>query len=281
MTVPFCHKNNKYIEDIGSYMGLEIGEIKIYLISLEWSEKRRAQMVENLAGLGLDYTWFHAVDGAKNWNSLVSTVDMKAFERKTGRNVLKGEIGAYHSHLGVWDAFIKTGKNVALVLEDDVVFHPDFLTALQVALAAVDRWDFLKLNKIRAKHPIYQGSLGPYTLNAYLGAATGLGAYLITSQTAQMLRPRMLPITRPIDHELDRVFHHPFRHLGLEPFPSHVDDNKESTITGTDFAKVKKFPKWRRLPVYVLRARNLIGKALVIALQRHGYLLPRNAHKID
>jgi glycosyl transferase family 25 len=260
-------------------MDVGISGIKIYLINLEHSEKRRAQMVESLARLGLDYTWFQAVDGTKDWGSLVSSVDMKAFELKTGRKVLKGEIGAYHSHLGVWDAFIETGQNVALVLEDDVVFHHDFLTALKIALASIDRWDFLKLNKIRAKHPIYQGSLGPYTLNAYLGAATGLGAYLITRQTAQMLRPRMLPITRPIDHELDRVFHHRFRHLGLEPFPSHVDDNKESTITGSNFAEVQKFAKWRRLPVYALRARNLIGKALVITLQRHGYFMPRNAQK--
>lgn len=256
---------------------MKIDDIAVYLINLERSERRREHMVKSLSDLKMDYTLFKAIDGTKNWQTLVSSVDVKAFERKTGREVLKGEIGAYHSHLGVWDAFIESGKEVALVLEDDVVFHADFLVALETALAAVDRWDFLKLNKIRAKHPVRQGTLGAYTLNAYLGAATGLGAYLITRQAAMMLRPRMLPITRPIDHELDRTFHHNFRHFGLEPFPSHVDDENESTITGADFSKVQKFPKWKRLPAYALRARNLIGKTLVLVRQRNGYTLPRSA----
>jgi glycosyl transferase family 25 len=256
-------------------------DIAVYLINLEQSEKRRAHMVKSLADLPLDYTWFRAIDGTKDWHALASSVDIKAFERKTGREVLKGEIGAYHSHLGVWDAFIQSGKQVALILEDDVVFHADFLVALETALLAGDRWDFLKLNKIRAKHPVRQGALGPYALNAYLGAATGLGAYLITHQTATMLLPKMLPITRPIDHELDRTFHHNFRHFGLEPFPSHVDDEKESTITGTAFSKVRKFPKWKRLPYYALRARNFIGKALVLAGKRNGYTFLRSTGKVD
>ncbi len=46
-------------------MDVEISGIKIYLISLEHSEKRRAQMVESLARLGLDY-----IHGFKRWMAL-------------------------------------------------------------------------------------------------------------------------------------------------------------------------------------------------------------------
>lgn len=236
-------------------------KLAVFLINLDRSVKRRADMEARLAALGLDYTWFHAVDGRANWAALAPSVMIPAFERNTGRAVMQAEIGTYHSHLGVWKAFLATDATIALVLEDDVVFHDDFLAALQAAAAAVDQWDFLKLNKIRAKHPRVQGQIGPYSLNAYIGAATGLGAYLITRELATRLLPAMLPITRPIDHELDRVFVHKFRHLGLEPFPSHVDDGNESTITGSGFSEVKKFPKWKRLPNYFLRLRNLIGKA--------------------
>jgi len=45
-----------------------------------------------------------------------------------------GEFGCYHSHLGMWRAFLETGAPVALVLEDDYVFHPDFLDAIDLAL---------------------------------------------------------------------------------------------------------------------------------------------------
>ncbi|RUS59126.1 glycosyltransferase family 25 protein [Pseudorhodobacter sp. E13] len=243
-------------------------EIAVFLINLKRSEKRRRDMADRLAQLGLPYTVFDAVDGRANWATLAPSVDIAAFERNTGRRVLPGEIGTYHSHLGVWQAFVDSGQRIALVLEDDVVFHDDFLSALDLAVAAVDQWDFLKLNKIRAKHPRLQGKIGPYDLNAYVGAATGLGAYLITHDLATRLLPAMLPITRPIDHELDRIFVHDFRHFGLEPFPSHVDDGNESTITGSSFSEVQKFPKWKRLPNYALRLRNLIGKAIYLARSR-------------
>ncbi len=241
--------------------------IPIYLINLERSEKRRATMQNRLDALGLQHHWFRARDGRTDWEQLAGSVDIPAFERNTGRKVMKAEIGTYHSHLGVWQAFLKTDQDVALILEDDVVFHDDFVDAANAALAQKDRWDFLKLNKIRAQYPTQRGKIGSYMLNAYVGSATGLGAYLITRALAERLLPRMLPITRPIDHELDRIFVHRFRHYGLEPFPSHVDDGNESTITGTGFAEVRKFPKWKRLPNYLLRLRNLVGKWWY--LQRH------------
>ncbi len=239
-----------------------------FLINLPRSEKRRADMEGRLATLGLDHVWFHAVDGRAEWLRLVAQINLPAFRRNTGREVMPGEIGAYHSHLMVWQAFLATKAEICLVLEDDVVFHDDFREALDLALSTVSQWDFLKLNKIRARHPVRQGELAGYRLNAYLGAATGLGAYLITRDLAQRLLPRMLPITRPIDHELDRSHIHDFRHLGLEPFPSHVDDGNESTVTGTGFSEVHKFPAWKRLPNYTLRLTNLIGKTLHMARRR-------------
>ncbi|MCL4068482.1 glycosyltransferase family 25 protein [Pseudomonas sp. GX19020] len=231
-----------------------------WLINLPRSAQRRAAMEAQLSALNLPYSLHEATDGRAEWDRLVQNVDLPAFRRNVGREVLPGEIGCYHSHIAVWQAFLDSGKDVALVLEDDVVFHPEFMTALQTALAAKADWDFLKLNKIRAKQPLRQKKLGIWALNAYLGPATGLGAYLIRRDLAARLLPGMLPITRPIDHELDRVHIHDFRHYGLEPFPSHVDDGNSSTITGQSHSDVRKFPWYRRLPLYGLRLRNMIGK---------------------
>jgi glycosyl transferase, family 25 len=226
-----------------------------------------------LRAMGLPYRLFPAVDGAAEWDRLAADLDAGAFRRNVGREVLRGEIGAYHSHLAVWRAFLDGPADVALVMEDDVIFHPEFPQALAAALAVRDDWDFLKLNRIRAKQPIAQGRIGRWTLNAYLGPATGLGAYLITRDLAARLLPAMLPVTRPIDHELDRIHVHDFRHFGLEPFPSHVDDGNESTITGTGFAAVVKPAWYRRLPMYGQRWRNGAGK--LWHLLRRGRLWPR------
>lgn len=256
--------------------GTAVQGLAVFLINLDRSTKRRADMEARLADLGLDYIRFHAVDGRAEWSALIPTVDIPAFERNTGREVMQGEIGTYHSHLGVWRAFLDSRVKIALILEDDVVFHDDFLAALRLAVTASDQWDFLKLNKIRAKFPQERARIGDYRLNAYLGAATGLGAYLIRRDLAERLLPTMLPITRPIDHELDRPHIHHFRHFGLEPFPSHVDDGNESTITGQGFAEVRKFPKWKRLPNYTLRLRNLVGKTVyMLGWRRAGPSAPQ------
>lgn len=231
-------------------------DLKSWLINLPRATERRKRMDDQLANLPLDVEIFDGVDGKAMETELLKNVDISAFERNMGRKVLIGGIGCYHSHLGVWKEFLDSGAKVALILEDDVVFHDDFVSAVDLALEASDHWDMLKLNRIRAKIPVAQGTIGPYTLNAYIGPATGTGAYLIKRDTVQRLLPKMLPVTRATDHEINRFFLHDFRLFGLEPFPSHVDDGNVSFITGVGSSDMKKFPHLKRLPNFWLRASN-------------------------
>jgi glycosyl transferase family 25 len=235
-------------------------ELVAFLINLPRSTKRRLVMEQRLDALGLPYTLVPGIDGRAEWDRLANTVDTAAFSRLNGREVTPGDVGCYHAHLAVWRAFLDTSAGVALVMEDDVVFHPDFTAALAEAVRVRNHWDYLQLNKIRAKQPLRQAFAGQWQLNAYLGPATGTGAYLINRELAQRLLPRMMPIRRPIDHELDRSHVHQFRHYGLEPFPSHVDDGGESTITAMNFAGVTKRKWYMRLPSYAARITTLFGK---------------------
>lgn len=256
--------------------------LPVWLINLPRSTDRRARMEQRLAALGLSYTLFPGIDGRAEEARLLANTDIPAFERNMGRKILIGEIGCYHSHLAVWETFLASGKPVALVLEDDVIFHDDFLSAVGLGLQTLPHWDFLKLNCIRAKLPISQGKIGPYRLNAYLGPATGTGAYLITRETAAKLLPAMRRVTRAIDHEINRFFAHDFRLRGLEPFPSHLEDGESLIATGSGgYGGVRKFPWYQRLPNYGLRIANhfrrlwwMIGHGEVPARSRN--LLAKN-----
>ena len=240
---------------------IELSDLSVWMINLDRAVPRRDAMEARLAALGLKYTRFSAVDGAAEWETLVPSVDIAAFQRNTGRDVMKGEIGCYHSHLRVWRMLVQSNAPMALVLEDDVVFHDDFLSVLKLGIAQSDNWDFLKFNKIRAKHPQLKFSAESYDFNAYHGPSTGFGCYLIKRELAARLIPAMMPITRPIDIEADRIHVHHYRHLGIEPFPSHVDDGNVSTITGANYSNVRKYPWYRRLPAYALRWQNLWEKS--------------------
>lgn len=240
----------------------------VFLINLPRSVDRRRVMEERLATLSLDYTLVPGVDGRAEWDRLAPGLDAKAFGRLTGRDPTPGDVGCYHAHLNTWRAFLETDAQVALVLEDDVVFHDDFHRAVAAAIEASAQWDYLQLNRIRAKLPVRQGRADKWRLNGYVGPATGTGAYLITRALAERLLPRMLPIRLPVDQELDRMYDHQFRHLGLEPFPSHVDDGGESTITGTNFGGQRKWAWYQRLPHYADRIAHLLRKAMFLARSR-------------
>jgi glycosyl transferase family 25 len=249
--------------------------LMVLLINLPRSTDRRARMEQRLTDLGLAYELQTAVDGKAEWDRLLPTVDVAAFERHVGRDVLPGETGCYHAHLQAWRRFLASDAQVLLVLEDDMVFHDDFVDALRIALRGRAHWDMLKLAKIRAKQPVCQGRLGPYRLNAYIGAATGFGAYLVQRDTAQRVLPALLPITAPIDRALEQVHRYDIRHFGLEPFPSHPQDEGQSTITGERFSAVKRYPLSRRWTKYAEQTGNLLRR--VVYLGRQGRLRPRHS----
>jgi glycosyl transferase, family 25 len=257
-------------------VSLSRADIGIWLINLPRDSARRAKMQAQLATLGLEVTLFPAIDGTAERERLLGRADPDAYARNMGTPLLPGKLGVYASHLAVWEAFLASPHKAALILEDDVVFHDDFLQALDTALANAWRWDLVRFNCIRAKLPLTQARLGPYRLNAYLGPFTGNAAYLVHRDVAARLLPGLWPQTRALDHELNRFFRHDYRQLGLEPWSSHPDDGGTSTITGTGFGLVQKPVWWRRLPHYRLKAGNYFRRA--IWLWRKG-MLPTPAGK--
>ncbi len=251
-------------------MTLTRADIGIWLINLPRDTARREKMETQLAAMGLDWQLFAAIDGRAHEAELLRHADKNAYARNMGSPILPGKLGVYASHLAVWRAFLETPHKAALILEDDVVFHDDFLTALDTALAHADDWDLVRFNCIRAKMPATQRRLGAYRLNAYVGPFTGNAAYLLHREVAARLLPGLWPQTRALDHELNRFYRHDYRQLGLEPWSSHPDDGGVSTITGTGFAAVKKFKWYRRLPHYGLKLANYFRRA--VWLWRNGML---------
>ena len=245
----------------------------IWLINLDRDTERLAKMDAQLTALGLAYSRFSAIYGKDCIDELSERVDADAYARNMGAPILPGKMGCYASHLRVWETFLASDHDIALILEDDVVFHADFVAALELALTRKDDWDMLRFNCIRAKMPVRQSAVGPYHLNAYVGPFTGNATYLIHRHIAQRLLPTLWPQTRAFDHELNRFFVHDYRQMGLEPWASHPDDGGVSTITGTEFSLVTKLPWYKRLPYYRLKAANYFRRAAWLA--RNRMLIPQ------
>jgi len=246
--------------------------IGVWLISLNSAVKRRASMVQQLQSMQLNYHLYEAVDGHSRKDELIQHVDKTAYENNMGSPLLPGKMGVYASHLGVWAEFLASSHQIALVLEDDVVFHEDFHDAVNAAMKVKDQWDIIRFNCIRAKLPVKQTTVDNYQLNAYIGPFTGNATYLIKRDVATRLIPGLWPQTRALDHELNRFFHHNYRQLGLEPWASHPDDGGESTITGNNYSLVKK-PHWsKRMPYYRVKSMNYFRR--LFWLLKKGMLKP-------
>jgi glycosyl transferase, family 25 len=260
-------------------MNLDFQKIGVWLINLPANQDRLEKMARQLDAMGLPWKLFVAVNGKERYEELIAKADPAAYANNMGSPILPGKLGVYASHKGVWEAFLETDFEHALIFEDDVVFHEDFLQALSAAHQASAHWDIVRFNCVRAKIPVTQGLVGRWRLNAYIGPFTGNAAYMIRKDIAAKLIANIGPQTRALDHELNRFFHHDYRLLGMEPWASHTDDGNVSTITGVAFSSVKKFKWYKRLPHYRLKAANYFRR--FFWLIKNGMAFPISKKLID
>jgi len=260
-------------------MTLDLNKIGVWLINLPENHDRLIKMADQLDRMGISWKLFPAVNGREKYDELIKLADPAAYSRNMGSPILPGKLGVYASHTSVWKEFIQSNLELALIFEDDVVFHDDFLEAVASACAAKNHWDIVRFNCVRAKLPISQGRINKWQLNAYVGPFTGNAAYMLKKDIAAKLVREIGPQTRALDHELNRFFKHDYRLLGMQPWASHTDDGNVSTITGVGFSSVKKFKWYKRLPHYRLKAANYFRR--LFWLVRKGMIFPSQKSLLD
>lgn len=110
---------------------------EIFMINLKRRTERRVKMEMTLKELGIDYTYFEAVDGRKLTDEILVEKGIKfmvEYEDPYHKRKMKmGEIGCFLSHYAIWETMIEKNLQEVLVLEDDIKFEPYFReTAIQL-----------------------------------------------------------------------------------------------------------------------------------------------------
>jgi glycosyl transferase, family 25 len=230
-------------EKTGRVDGLEV-----YLINLDRSPERLADIATRLARLGILFTRVPAVDGRAMgpppWEGFV----YRRYRWRHGKVPNPGELGCYLSHLAAMRRFIDSGREHALILEDDAIFGDDFVSVLKTAVANADAWDILTLYGNRLGAPMTTRHLdnGKRIVGFWLNQ-TGTVGYLINRRGARACLDTLMPMSLPIDHALTRSWETGARFRGLVPFPL-------STKTGpSTIMSSRRFAHWRRAGVFVFR----------------------------
>lgn len=103
-------------------MGADLSSWPIFVITLQGDDDRRAELVEALEQIGLEYTLHFGVDGRRGLSETHEfLVDRTEAQRRHGRALTDTEFACSLSHREVYEIVLKNELEGALILEDDAI----------------------------------------------------------------------------------------------------------------------------------------------------------------
>jgi glycosyl transferase family 25 len=227
-----------------------LATIGAYVINMDGARERWLLMEGQLEALGMPYERFAAVDGKKLGGTHPDFSPL-SYMLMHGRRFIPGEVGCYLSHVGALKAFLASGHDHALILEDDVVIDPRTPELIEAAIAT-GTWDILRLSTVNsgAKHA-YKALSADHDLAIALTREKGAGAYVVTRRSAEWLTG-MLPIRMAWDIAFDIEYLYGLRASFIVPVPCDQNTGMETQIQNR--IREYKLPSWRYVTVFPVRA---------------------------
>ena len=181
-----------------------------YVINLDRSPDRRAHMISELEKAGLDYEFVPACDGRD--------LDLNDPSVITPEMFAKSPFPANHaatslSHIRCYERMIAQGRDMALVLEDDMVLPAD-ISALTDAVAAQLAGSEVALFSFTSREPMKMAveSAVPLPNGRALAFPIDLwkicsgGAYVITREAGERMVKSLVPV-RACPDEWGNFYH--------------------------------------------------------------------------
>ncbi len=196
-------------------------DFPIYVISLEHATERQKKIKKSLDGMGLDFEFWRATDGKNLKDDEIAIIGEDRLEEYK-RELNIGSVGCLLSHYRIYQDMLSNSIGKALILEDDVKFHPEFNKILEDILRTSNSWNLLHLGYavVNSSSPLFSQKnnplyfwhkklLGSYTNNkgvsknfsiGIVKTAIGLShGYLINNIGARYMMEASLQGIHPID----------------------------------------------------------------------------------
>ena len=210
-----------------------IEEFKIYIVNLKKDEKRRENIIREVKKQNLtNYEIVDAVDGSKlNQNELNNaTFKNKKHLNPWNSKMSPSQIGCALSHIKVYEKFIKTGFEVALILEDDAIFVRDFNNNLKQLI--LKNFKFRKqivlLSELKEFHGKALDSVDNYEI-VNVSNAFFTHAYMINKEAARSIISFNYPVKTIADNFVFFKIYCNIKIIGLNPYL--LDQDKKSFKT--------------------------------------------------
>jgi len=184
--------------------------MKIYVINLPRSEKRRESIESHMKKLGLDYEFFSAVDGKALPEEELKSYYDEEFYNNRPPYYSPGVAGCTLSHFELYKKIAREKVDKALIIEDDAIFSDDFPDILPDLTSQIKDDEFIMLY-YQAHRPMkisFSSALPGLNkkYNLYqVNELSGLGStvcYLISFNSAKKLAEGLFPISTAADNWL-------------------------------------------------------------------------------
>ncbi len=184
--------------------------IPVFIINLEKDTDRKKHM-ENLCNLyGIKPSFIHAVYGNElSDKEIKDIIDNEKAIRYIKRPLTNGELGCLLSHKRIYKKIIEENINIALIMEDDVLFDNNLLDFLNYLDNLPKNFDVILLGhhtptsrSIPTKTNLwYKKRIAcKFVLKKPAELACGTYGYLVSNQGAKKLYNMLEKIFLPIDH---------------------------------------------------------------------------------
>lgn len=245
---------------------LEMG-LRIYAINLDRSVHRWDTLSRGAERFGLPLVRITGIDGEKTPPLDRIDCDADAFARNNGRTILPGEYGCYRSHLKALSVFLESGDAAGVIIEDDVELPADLIDRASAAVEALPDVDAIKLfnHRIVGFRRVAVSRAGDEIGRAAHGPQGSTACYIVTRKGAEKLLKGLKIMSYPWDIALERGWASGTRiYTTRQPVAAPTRDS--TTIATRAVYRASKFPWWKRLRTYGIRAIEAVHRIVYARL---------------
>ena len=250
------------------FQGKRMPELPIFVVNLDGSDDRLSKISTALNAQGGSFTRISAYDGRKANQNDIPEYDFAGCRNYIGRDLNRGEIGCYFSHIFAAKQFLATGAKFGLVLEDDAELSTNAIALVKTLVAqqtkAPKKWFLCHLADPKMKflsaietfavnddrRTLYRAHYFPMTATALLWSRTGAQEFLNTC----------LPMQCPVDNFMRKWLITNDCGIAVQP-PIFSTTGASSEIDRV--ANVNTRNKEKRVPFFgAKKARRIIGEKI-------------------
>ena len=194
--------------------------VKTRVISLPHCVDRRERTRQQLDGIGIEFTFFDAVDGAQADFPLADKRNDALTMKRLGNTLSNAELACYASHYLLWQECV-TENRALLILEDDMQLQGNFRQVYDELPRLAEHYAFLKLCGTFARRHRRVARVAP-NLNVvrHSGLLCGSGCYLLTPSAARRFLRHSASFAYPVDNFKEMHWRHGVPCYSLLPWPA-------------------------------------------------------------